>query len=114
LANTWRTRFGPTRGCWCRARFSFPAAGATAGGDFRINVGHGKFRRAAGSGRLVGDWPAPATHARCAKSARVDSTEADARRMSTATGWPLDVTTKSSLPADLSHCFAAFLLQVTD
>ena len=26
----------------------------------------------------------------------------------TATGWPLDVTTKSSLPADLSHCFAGF------
>jgi len=42
------------------------------------------------------------------KSARVDSTEADAMRNSTATGCPLDVTTKSSLPADLSHCFAGF------
>lgn len=42
------------------------------------------------------------------KSARVDSTDADAIRISTATGSPLEVMTRSSLPADLSHCFAGF------
>ncbi len=38
----------------------------------------------------------------------MDSTEADAIRSSTATGGPLEVMTKSPLPADLSHCYAGF------
>ncbi len=41
-------------------------------------------------------------------SARVDSTDADAMRSNTAMGWPLEVMTKSSLLADLSHCFVGF------
>src|SRR5205814_10281659 len=45
------------------------------------------------------------------KSARVDSSEAAAIRSSTATGWPLEVMTKSFLPADLSHCFADFFFR---
>src|SRR5437667_2503108 len=41
-------------------------------------------------------------------SARVDSTDAAAIRISTATGWPLEVMTKSSLPADFNHWLADF------
>ncbi len=39
----------------------------------------------------------------------MDSTDAAATRKSTATGWPLDVMIKSSLPADFNHWLAGFL-----
>ena len=39
------------------------------------------------------------------------STDAEAIRISTATGWPFEVTTKSSLPADFSHGFAGFFFK---
>src|SRR6266566_5418130 len=42
------------------------------------------------------------------KRARVDSMEAAAMGRSTATGWPLEVMTRSCLPADFNHAPAGF------